>query len=246
MLEQGNAGKSFYGATKKLSEPGGGQKWAVSNLFNKKDPEHICNEILAYFGGISGTTEQIGITPTTGGVTGCLPEYTSAQVAQILKNSKKTQSQVKGDPLPQLLRMFPSAEPVAAIFNNVNRSVCWPKKWKTEYLTIIPKVPNPADVSECSNISCMSVLSKILENRVLEQLRGELVADDRQYGRAPKCGAVHLLIELWDKILDCVDGGGNAAVLLGVDFEKVFNRMDHGVCLSQLKKTAAWRWLSRS
>ena len=159
----------------------------------------------------------------------------------MLKNSKKTQSQVKGDPLPQLLRTFPAAfaEPVAAIFNKVNGTVCWPRKWKTEYLTIIPKTPNPTDLSECRNISCTSVLSKILENRVLEQLRGELIGDSRQYGGAPKCGAEHLLIELWDKILHCVEGGGNAAVLLGVDFEKAFNRMDHGVCLTQLKKLGA-------
>ena len=36
-----------------------------------------------------------------------------------------------------------------------------------------------------------------------------------------------------------MEGGGNAAVLLGVDFEKAFNSMDHGVCLRQLAKLGA-------
>ena len=36
-----------------------------------------------------------------------------------------------------------------------------------------------------------------------------------------------------------MEGGTNAAVLLGVDFEKAFNRMDHAVCLRQLKKLGA-------
>ena len=241
MLIQGNAGKSFYAATKKLAEPGGGQKWNVTDLFSNKNPAHVCGEVLAYFGGIGGTTEVTVEAPVISGRTGGLPMFTEEIVSEMLRKSKKTQSQVNGDPLPQLLRQFPRAfaKPVSAIYNKINDTVKWPTKWKTEYLTIIPKVPNPSDLSECRNISCTSILSKILENRVLGQLREELTPNPRQYGGAPKCGAEHLLIELWEEIIGCIEGWGKAAVLLGVDFEKAFNRMDHDVCLAQLEKLGA-------
>ena len=47
------------------------------------------------------------------------------------------------------------------------------------------------------------------------------------------------MVELWEKVLEAVEGGKNAAVLLGVDFEKAFNRMEHAECLKQLERLGA-------
>ena len=74
---------------------------------------------------------------------------------------------------------------------------------------------------------------------MLKQLRGELRPNPNQYGGVPKCGVEHMLVDLWEKIMATLDGGDKAAVLLGVDYEKTFNRMDHTVCLRQLKKLGA-------
>lgn len=103
---------------------------------------------------------------------------------------------------------------------------------------MIPKNPNPADLSECHNISCTSIFSKVLEGQVLGQLRGELCPDPDQYGGVPKCGIEHMLVDLWEKIMATFEGG-DKAVLLGVDYEKAFNRMDHNVCLKQLERLGA-------
>ena len=167
--------------------------------------------------------------------------FTLESVVKLLNESKKTDSIVHGDPLPNLIRQFPEAfaQPVMKIFNAINDTGRWPVTWKTEYLTIIPKTPNPADLSECRNISCTSVFSKILEGRVLDKLRRELTADLDQYGGKPKCGAEHMLIDLWEKIMTTLEGGGDAALLLGIDYEKAFNRMEHSVCLSQLRRLGA-------
>lgn len=174
-------------------------------------------------------------------ISGCLPAFDEAGVAKALKKSKKTESSVRGDPLPHLLRRHPwaFAKPVAALFNAISNCAVWPKKWKTEYMTIIPKVPNLADLSECRNISCTSALSKVLEGQLLWQLRSELIQDPTQFGGAPGCGAEHLLISIWDNIMECLETGTSAAVLLGVDFEKAFNKMDHAVCLEQLARLGA-------
>ena len=70
------------------------------------------------------------------------------------------------------------------------------------------------------------------------QLRGELCPDPDQYGGVPKCGIEHMLVDLWEKIMATFEGG-DKAVLLGVDYEKAFNRMDHNVCLKQLERLGA-------
>ena len=172
---------------------------------------------------------------------GGLPRFTNANVTKILRESKKTDSMVGGDPLPHLVRRFPEAfaGPVGVIFNEINTTGMWPKAWKTEFLTIIPKVPNPASLAECRNISCTSIFSKILEGQVLLKLRSELLPDQNQYGGKPKCGVEHMLVDLWEEVLSSMEGGTNAAVLLGIDYEKAFNRMEHAVCLEQLEKLGA-------
>ena len=148
---------------------------------------------------------------------------------------------VEGDPLPHLVRCFPEAfaEPVTKIFKEINNTGRWPAAWKTEYLTIIPKTPNPTDLLECRNISCTSVFSKILEGQVLKTLREEPTPDPNQYGGKPKCGVEHMLVDLWEKILTTLEGGGDAALLLGINYEKAFNRMEHSVCLKQLCELGA-------
>ena len=93
-------------------------------------------------------------------------------------------SRVIGDPLPNLVREHPEAivEPIMEIYNENYRSSRVPWNWKTEYLTIIPKKPHLIDLSECYNISCTSLFSKILENQLLAKLRTELDPDSDQYG----------------------------------------------------------------
>ena len=156
-------------------------------------------------------------------------------------NSKKTDSRAEGDPLAHLVRLYPAAfaAPISIIYNEINATGFWPAKWKREHLTIIPKVPNPTDLSECRNISCTSIFSKILEGEVMAHLRKELDPHQDQYGGTPKCGAEHMLVDIWEKILVAMEGGWNVAVLLGVDYEKAFHRMDHAECLRSLQRLGA-------
>ena len=172
---------------------------------------------------------------------GGLGHFSEQRTSELLQQSKKTESRVDGDPLAHLIRLFPTAfaGPVSKVFNRINSDGRWPRLWKTEHLTIIPKVPNPSNLSECRNISCTSAFSKVLEGVVLKQLRAELVPDATQYGGAPKCGAEHMLIDIWEKVLAAMEGGKTASVLLGVDYEKAFNRMEHSVCLDKLRALGA-------
>ena len=239
LLEDGNSGRSFYSATKKLAGATKAGEWKVQDLFNGREPAAICEEILGFYGKVSG--QRLGPMPDAIPCTGGLGHFTESRTEELLGKAKKTDSRVDGDPLAHLVRRFPKAfaSPVAAIFNKINGEGVWPRSWKTEHLTIIPKVPNPSSLSECRNISCTSIFSKVLEGVVLDQLRRELIPDPAQYGGNPKCGTEHMLIDIWEEILAPMEGGKSAAVLLGVDYEKAFNRMDHSVCLSKLRTLGA-------
>lgn len=158
-------------------------------------------------------------------------------MTELLRKQKKATSTVEDNPMPHLVQQFPEcfAASVVMIFSEVNKTSRWPLKWKREHLTIIPKVPNPADLSEYRNISCTPYPSKVLKNVLLEKLRQELAPDSSQYGGIKGCGAKHMVVDIWDKVLEAMDKGDKVACLLGVDFKKAFNRMDHSHCLQQLR-----------
>ena len=195
--------------------------------------------VLDYFSGVGGDEARIDLPEVPRVRDAGLGAFDAARVEALLRRHKKTTSTVEGDPLPHLIQKYPAdfAGPVASIFNEINLTASWPTAWKKEYLTIIPKMPG--SLAECRNISCTSFLSKVLEGVVLDKLRQELVPDPDQFGGAKGCGAEHMMVELWDRVLRVLDEVDQAACLLGIDFEKAFNRMDHDHCLRQLKLLGA-------
>ena len=171
--------------------------------------------ILDYFSSVGGNDPPSAwphIPPDGGGGMG---DFTRPVAEKLLKSHKRVKSKVDGDPLPHLVHKFPDlfAAPVATIFDRINRTTKWPSSWKREHLTIIPKNPRPGDLSECRNISCTALMSKVLEGVLLEKLRSELRYDPAQYGGAKGCGAEHMIMELWDKILDVMDNGDKESTL---------------------------------
>ena len=48
-----------------------------------------------------------------------------------------------------------------------------------------------------------------------------------------------MLVDMWEKVMEALDGGQSTAILLGVDYEKAFNRMEHAVCLDKLRQLGA-------
>ena len=53
LLEEGNSGKGFYSAVKKLSAPSAPSQWTVSDLFPGLSPPEMSSEVLTYYGNIS-------------------------------------------------------------------------------------------------------------------------------------------------------------------------------------------------
>ena len=116
---------------------------------------------------------------------------------------------------------------VTEVLNAAYRRGDWPSVWKKEFASIIPKKPTPQSFSECRNISCTPVLSKLMEFFILEKLKEETELRYNQYGGIANCGANHYLIDTWNEILESMDEEGAACSLVSVDFAKAFNSMGH-------------------
>ena len=235
LLEGGGTGRSFYEATRQLAAAGQKQKWQVMDMFPGRSPEEAGGAILEYFGNIVDGSQCSEVPEMDEGPADIGP-FSEEEVVDLLKNHKKTNSKVQGDPLPHLVRMFPRqfAIPLTKIYNAADRKAQWPSTWKTEYVTIIPKVGNPSSLAECRNISCTAYFSKVMEGILLKKLRREIREDADQYGGIKGCGAEHMLINIWDRVLSALDRGEEAAAVLGINFEKAFNRMDHGHCIRKI------------
>ena len=73
-----------------------------------------------------------------------------------------------------------------------------------------------------------------METAILSRLRSEIQADEIQFGGVKGSGVDHLLIEVWERVLSGLETPDVAVTLLGIDYEKAFNRMGHNERLKQL------------
>ena len=235
--QSGGGTRGYYAATKAISSRTKPKDWSVMDIFPDLTEEEAGSRVVDYFTEITDTFDPL--IPTYGPCLARKP-VSLAEVQKKLKEAKKPNSAVEGDVLPRLVKRYHRDIAVTAQkkFNAVFSITKWPAKWKVETAVIIPKGNNPASLSECRNISCTSFLSKVLESILLEDIRNELKIDDIQYGGIKNYSVDHLLVDLHDKILAPLDKG-NPVIVLGIDYEKAFSRLNHHECISQLEKLGA-------
>ena len=204
-------------------------------MYPELSQEEISKEITNFFGAISDILpplDQEHIPKDLGGQP--LDALQPHQVCNMIKKAKKPNSMVYGDIFPDLYTMFDFSKAVTPVYNKVISSKTWPEDWKIETITVIPKCPSPASLSECRNISCTNFLSKVMESHILSKLREDIPDDMIQCGGTKGVGVEHLLVEVWERILGGLELPYVAVSLLEIDYEKAFNRMCHNQCLQQL------------
>ena len=238
-IESGpNNSRSYFQAIKALKCREKPPEWDVASLFSDLPPREAGGKIAEFYTKI---TDQY--TPLEAGdLPPLVPRrpLTEDEVASKMAAAKKPSSQVEGDILPRLMKAHHAklVKPATMMFNAALAAGRWPSRWRRETAVIIPKVAAPASLSECRNISCTNFLSKVLEMFLLEDLRSEVEEDLTQYGGIKGVSVNHLLVDIWDSILRPLDGGEHA-IVLGIDYEKAFNRLDHRECLAQLEALGA-------
>ena len=108
---------------------------------------------------------QLGEIPTH--TPNQIDELSVQEVAKRLRECKKSGSSVPGDLVPSLYGLY-SQElviPVTNIFNGIISSKKWPTQWKTEFVTIIPKIPSPKNLQNAgiflAPIYCLKCLKEL-------------------------------------------------------------------------------------
>ena len=156
-----------------------------------------------------------------------------------LKKIKKPLSRVDGD-LPRQIASGAAktlSKPLTVIYNNCFLERQWPEVWKIETVVPIPKIPTPLTVNDIRPISMTPLWSKLLESFVATYTLIETGPNwkSNQHGGRKGSSTDHVLIQMWDTILNELDQTTNkpkAAVLCGLDFSKSFSRCSYQtICL---------------
>ena len=217
------------------------ERWSPQQMFPGEESGEVAEKLAAFFNNISSQYRPLDRSEVPVTFDRQLPVLTEEQVVKKIKLSKKPTSTVPGDIPSVLYKMYPRelAKPITAIFNKITRQSCWPDKWKIEYVTVIPKVRDPQQPSDCRNISCTNYLSKLYESFVMDWSREEVRPDHNQYGGEKNASATQLLIEVISDVTTALEDNRAGVVLSAIDFSKAFNRLDHQKCLQSFANKGA-------
>ena len=162
-------------------------------------------------------------------------------VASRIRRFKKPRSTVPVDIFPHLVTQFADflAIPLADIYNSITASKEWPVCWKKEFVTVIPKKSNPESLADLRNISCTLLESKIYESYVLDWMKLEVNLRSNQYGGVKGLGTDHLLVNLWQRVLENAEDYRAGTVITSIDYSRAFNRMGYQECLKALARNGA-------
>ena len=149
-----------------------------------------------------------------------------------MKTNKAT---VKGDIPSKILKEFagPLSIPVANIINTGIVSGKWPKIYKRETITPVPKEFPPTSMDLLRPIANLLNLDKIMEKIVCEMVISDMKEkmDLKQFGNQPHLGIQHYLIRLINRIVTNLDrssrGEARAVLALFVDYKQAFSRQCH-------------------
>jgi hypothetical protein len=219
------ASKSFYGKfvnELKASNPGQFYKMAkqIGGIGQQKqedlhiecleglEPQQQVEQVAEAFAKVSCEYERIKLDK--------LPSYLPAeqspqlhvyQVYKKIQNQKRTKSTLPID-IPASLRKEAAeflAEPLTDIFNSSLENGTYPKIWKNEWVTPVPKgKPNQImkTLKDVRKIASTSDYSKIFEAFILELIYEDISdkLSPRQYGGKKGIGAEHLIVTMIDQI----------------------------------------------
>lgn len=236
-----NNSRDYFRAIKGFAKPGEAtDSWDIRDIFPQKSDQFIADSSAAFFNKISREYSPL-LPEDVFGTDDTPPDL--HEIAARLRYCKKTKGRVGGDIMPQTVAPLADviAVPLFHIFSAVYRTGVWPSLWSTETVHLIPKVPRPSDLSQLRNLSCTPLFSKVLEFFVLKRIKAEIQMKPSQFGGIGGSSTDHFLIETWDAILRGLDDNRAACTLASIDFEKAFNRVDHGKFLAAAQSRGASR-----
>ena len=163
------------------------------------------------------------------------PQLNVYDVCLKIRKQKKTKSTLPID-LPESLRKEGAeflAEPLTNIYNTCLAEGTYPRTWKQEWVTPVPKGKQNnkvlKSVKDVRKIASTSDYSKIFEHFIVKLVL-EDISDNinkKQYGGKQGVGTEHLIVTLIDRIRQLQDDPEKLAVILNsYDWSAAFDRLD--------------------
>lgn len=122
-------------------------------------------------------------------------------------------------------------------FSLINGEV--PRIWKSALITPLLKTKHPTDVQHYRPIAILSAISKTLErivlDKIIEYMTENNLLDSCQFAYRKNLSTQMCIIRMLDDIRQAADNK-KVTVLIFFDFSKAFDRVQHGILLSKLKK----------
>ena len=209
--------------------------------------QELTEEMVQYFANISNEFSPVNpnllnlVPPRADFVSEvpCIPA--EHEVFSILKSSKKSSSVPLDFPTKIVTEFLPFlAKPVINIFSRVIISGVYQTRWKTEFVTPLPKVLPPVNFGDLRNISLTEFLNKSFERFLLKgsnSVNGLLYYIKDYYNPSqyavPGSSCSHALISIIDFIMKHTDNPKKpqAVVNLLADWSKAFNKVNHNIIM---------------
>ena len=160
------------------------------------------------------------------------PQTDEYKVWNQIQKQKKTKTTLELD-IPDKLRKEAAiflAKPLTDVFNSSLQQGVYPRIWKLEYVTPVPKKEKALKtLSDVRKIASTSDYSKAFEHILLEWINDDISKNlsKRQYGGKKGVGTEHLIVTLVDKIKNILDNPESDAVILNsYDWSGAFDRVD--------------------
>ena len=240
-LTSGESARRFHKLVKAYSCREKPPEFDVRDLYPGEEDGEVAEKLAEHFNAISSEFDGLNEDdlPDHDGID--LPVLTKVEVEKRLREFKKPRGGVKGDIFPSLVTSNSAAlsVPLTHLYNHITSSTQWPQDWKTEFVTPIPKTTMPQSPNDLRNISCTMLFSKVYETFVLNWLTGQIGLKHNQFGGVKGCGSEHLLIKMWQDVLESLEDPRGAVLLTSIDFCKAFNRQDFNHCIRTLKNKGA-------
>ena len=170
------------------------------------------------------------------------PQTDEFNVWRQILSQKKTKTTLALD-IPDKLRKEASvfmAKPLTDIFNSCLREGVYPRIWKHEYVTPVPKKKKDLkNLDDVRKIASTSDYSKAFEHILLKWINEDISKNlsKRQFGGKKGVGTEHLIIALVDKIKKALDNPEcDAAILSSYDWSGAFDRVDPTLAAIKLVK----------
>ena len=200
---------------------------------------------------ITRTINRINCKQKKGG-TFKLQQVTEDTVIKIAKSLKSNSTGV--DEISAFFIKLSIDKSAAAITNIINasfRTGTFPDRWKKAIVIPIPKIDTPLSPTDFRPISLLSVLSKIIEKVVAQQIVSYLLQyelfDIHQSAYRINHGCSTALLTITDDFFTAMDKG-DIIVLALLDYSKAFNCANHDITLAKLKSlgfdNTALRWIN--